>query len=80
MSINENPVSPTLSAIIGGMASVVELTFSYPFEYTKTSMHLYSEQNKLGMYQVARNTVRDHGFFSLYRGYSSLLLFGIPKA
>ena len=76
----ENTISPTLSAFIGGLASAIELSISYPFEYTKTVMQLSREQNELGMYRVMRNTVREYGIFSLYRAYSTLLVLGIPRA
>ena len=32
------------------------------------------------MLGVARNTVRQHGFFALYRAYSTMLFFAVPKA
>ena len=35
--------------------------------------------NAMGMAEVAKATVADKGFFGLYRGYSALLLFSIPK-
>lgn len=33
----------------------------------------------MGAINVVKSTVRDNGFFGLYRGYSALLLFSIPK-
>jgi len=42
-------------------------------------MQLYSEKNKMGAIGVMRDTVKRHGFLGLYKGYSALLLFSIPK-
>ena len=42
-------------------------------------MQLYPEINKKGMFTCIKNTVQTKGFFGLYRGYSALLLFSVPK-
>jgi solute carrier family 25 (mitochondrial citrate transporter), member 1 len=42
-------------------------------------MQLYSEKNKMGAIGVMRDTVKRQGYLGLYKGYSSLLLFSIPK-
>lgn len=33
----------------------------------------------MGMVNLAKETIKDRGFFGLYRGYSALLMFSIPK-
>ena len=42
-------------------------------------MQLYPEKNKMGAINVVKHTIGESGFFGLYRGYSALLLFSIPK-
>jgi len=42
-------------------------------------MQLYPERNKLGAINLVKNTMAEQGYFGLYRGYSALLLFSIPK-
>lgn len=42
-------------------------------------MQLYKEKNSMGAINVIKDTVKTNGFFGLYRGYSSLLAFSVPK-
>lgn len=42
-------------------------------------MQLYADQNKKGAIRVVKDTVSERGFFGLYKGYSALLMFSIPK-
>jgi solute carrier family 25 citrate transporter 1 len=42
-------------------------------------MQLFKEKNSMGAINVVKTTVAESGFFGLYRGYSALLLFSIPK-
>ena len=42
-------------------------------------MQLNPDKNALGMKNVAMSTFQEKGFFGLYRGYSALLMFSIPK-
>ena len=37
------------------------------------------EKNKMGALNLVRQTMADQGYFGMYRGYSALLLFSIPK-
>jgi len=67
------------SALIGGITGAIEISITYPTEYTKTVMQLYTEQNKKGAFGVIRDTYKSNGFFGLYRGYSALLMFSVPK-
>ena len=75
----EANISPLLNAIIGGITGALEISITYPTEYTKTVMQLYPEINKKGGWQTCKETVRTKGFLSIYRGYGALLLFSVPK-
>ena len=52
---------------------------SYPTEYVKTQLQLFSEKAKLGPIQCARETIRTDGVLGLYRGLPALLWFSVPK-
>lgn len=80
MSKDSKPkVSPFLNAVIGGITGAIEISITYPTEYTKTVMQLYPEMNKKGAIAVVRENMAKGGYFRLYKGYSSLLLFSVPK-
>ena len=68
-----------MSALIGGVVGACEICFTYPFEYTKTVMQLEKAKNELGAIKTIKETVSNRGFFGLYRGYSALLMFTVPK-
>jgi solute carrier family 25 citrate transporter 1 len=72
-------VSPFVSALIGGVTGAIEISITYPTEYTKTVMQLYPEMNKKGAITVVKETMAKGGYFKLYKGYSALLLFSVPK-
>ena len=57
----------------------IEISCTYPLEYTKIVMQLNKNQNAMGFANVMKNTVKSNSFFSLYRGYSAMLIFCIPK-
>ena len=42
-------------------------------------MQLNPEMNKLGVVNVFKHTFNNHGFLGLYKGYSALLMFSVPK-
>ena len=42
-------------------------------------MQLYKEKNAMGAVNVIKDTYRTGGFFGLYKGYSALLMFSVPK-
>jgi len=42
-------------------------------------MQLYKEKNAMGTVNVFKDTFRKNGFFGLYKGYSALLMFSVPK-
>lgn len=72
-------VGPFLSACIGGITGAIEISCTYPTEYTKTVMQLYKEKNSMGAVNVIKETYRANGFLGLYKGYSALLMFSVPK-
>ena len=61
------------------MTGAIEISCTYPTEYTKTVMQLYKEKNAMGTINVFKDTIRNNGFFGLYKGYGALLLFSVPK-
>ena len=72
------PYSPS-----GGISGGLEIMITFPTEYVKTQLQL-DEKAAIPKYKGPINcavvTVREHGFFGLYRGLSSLLYGSIPKA
>ncbi|KAI9322990.1 mitochondrial carrier domain-containing protein [Zopfochytrium polystomum] len=82
---------PWQSLLAGMIAGAVEGTITYPTEYVKTQLQLQSsaaKQGKLipsaepfkGPWDVAVRTVRERGFFALYRGLSALVVGNASKA
>ena len=65
--------------MIGGITGAIEISITFPTEYVKTVMQLYPEVNQRGAINCVKDTVRSTGFLGLYRGYSALLLFSVPK-
>ena len=69
---------PVVATCAGALAGMVETVFVWPMEFTKTAMQL--RKDKVGMLQVARETVRANGPGGLYRGMAPVLLGSVPKA
>lgn len=67
------------AALSGGVTGGIEICITYPTEFVKTVQQIRSKQ-KLGIMQIVRMTVGEHGVFGLYRGLSCLVVFSIPKA
>ena len=64
MSKEQKPkVSPLMNALIGGITGAIEISITYPTEYTKTVMQLYPEINKKGAINVVRDTIKEGGYF-----------------
>ena len=61
------------------MTGAIEISCTYPTEYTKTVMQLYKEKQAMGTIGTIKDTVSRNGFFGLYKGYGALLLFSVPK-
>jgi len=72
-------VSPSKAIIAGGISGGIEILITYPTEYVKTQLQL-SKNNFTGPLNCVSRTVKEKGFFGLYRGLSPLLYFSIPKA
>jgi len=68
-----------MNAIAGGITGAIEISITFPTEYTKTVMQLYPEMNKKGAVRVVKDTIAEKGFLGMYKGYSALLLFSVPK-
>ncbi len=79
-SNNKTKMTPTMAAVLGGIAGALEITAAYPAEFTKVIMQLYPKYNKMGAFSVLKYTVRKDGFFGLYKGYNLLLTAGVPKS
>lgn len=78
-SSNDKKISPFLNAVIGGITGALEITCTYPTEYTKTVMQLYPEMNKKGAINCVKSTIAENGVLGMYRGYGALLMFSVPK-
>ena len=70
---------PFLSALAGGITGAIEISITFPTEYVKTVMQLYPDKNKMGMLNVFKDTISKNGPLGLYRGYTALLMFSVPK-
>ncbi len=68
-----------MNIYLGGVTGAIEITCTYPTEYTKTVMQLNPEINKLGMVGTIKKTFGERGILGFYRGYGALLLFSVPK-
>lgn len=68
-----------VSVCVGAITGAIEISITYPTEYTKTVMQLYPEMNKKGAIATVKQTVGEHGILGMYRGYSALLFFSVPK-
>jgi len=65
--------------VSGGLTGAIEACCTYPTEYIKTKMQLYPEFSKKGLVYSFRYTVKEYGFFGLYRGLSVLVAMSAPK-
>ena len=73
----------TIYYITGGIAGGLEIMITFPTEYVKTQLQLDERSAKpkyKGPLNCVSMTIKEHGFFGLYRGLSSLLYGSIPKA
>lgn len=69
--------------IAGGITGGIEICITYPTEYVKTQLQLDEKgANKKynGIADCVKKTVKEKGFFGLYRGLSVLLYGSIPKS
>jgi len=72
---NDKPID----TFTGGITGAIEISITYPTEYVKTVMQLNHSMAKKGVVGVFKHTYNTNGFFALYKGYSALLLFSVPK-
>ena len=63
----------------GGITGGIEITCTYPTEYIKTMQQLYPDYASKSMMGCARHTMAEQGFLGLYKGYTTLLAFSVPK-
>nr|XP_022906101.1 putative tricarboxylate transport protein, mitochondrial [Onthophagus taurus]XP_022906109.1 putative tricarboxylate transport protein, mitochondrial [Onthophagus taurus]XP_022906117.1 putative tricarboxylate transport protein, mitochondrial [Onthophagus taurus] len=78
-----NPRQAFKGIIAGGITGGIEICITYPTEYVKTQLQLDEKGLKKqynGIGDCVVKTVRNHGFFGLYRGLSILIYGSIPKA
>jgi solute carrier family 25 citrate transporter 1 len=68
-----------MAGIAGGITGAIEISITYPTEYVKTVMQLDAQKNKMGAINLVKETMSTKGLFGLYKGYSALLMFSIPK-
>lgn len=69
--------------VAGGITGGIEICITYPTEFVKTQLQLDEKGAKKqynGIADCVRKTVRERGFFGLYRGLSVLLVGSIPKS
>ena len=79
MPEKKKELSRLMNGLAGGITGAVEITITYPTEYLKTVMQLNKSKAKLGMVGLAREVMAERGYLGMYRGYSALLMFSIPK-
>ena len=72
-------ISVLQSGLAGGIVGAIEISITYPTEYVKTVMQLNERYRAMGITGVFRHVYSTQGFLGLYKGYSALLLFAIPK-
>lgn len=72
------PKDPIKAILAGGLAGGIEICITFPFEFVKTQMQLDSRFKSPS--DCVKITLRERGFFGLYRGLSSLLVGSIPKS
>mmetsp|Transcript_16713 Transcript_16713/g.25113 ORF Transcript_16713/g.25113 Transcript_16713/m.25113 type:complete len:125 (-) Transcript_16713:1515-1889(-) len=79
----DNRKGPLLPMAAGCIAGAIEATAVWPMEYIKTQLQLNAKGSHLpynGMISGFTYTIKEQGFFSLYRGLAPTLVGSIPKA
>nr|CAH7768727.1 unnamed protein product [Callosobruchus chinensis] len=69
--------------VAGGITGGIEICITFPTEYVKTQLQLDEKGDRKkynGIFDCVKKTVKNHGFFGLYRGLSVLLYGSIPKS
>nr|CAH7768726.1 unnamed protein product [Callosobruchus chinensis] len=68
--------------LAGGLTGGIDICITYPTEYIKTQLQLDEKGDKKkydGIIDCVKKTIKNHGFFGLYRGLSILIYGSIPK-
>lgn len=84
----EGAAAPSLNqtlrgAVAGGITGGIEVCITYPTEYVKTQLQLDEKGDRKkyeGIVDCIKKTVKQYGFFGLYRGLSILIYGSIPKS
>lgn len=76
--IGNKPKHKGKAILAGGLAGAFEICCTYPTEYVKTTMQLSTHKVSIG--EIIKSTIKNRGFFGLYRGLDSMLYFAMPKA
>ncbi|XP_044260293.1 putative tricarboxylate transport protein, mitochondrial [Tribolium madens] len=69
--------------VAGGLTGGIEICITFPTEYVKTQLQLDEKGGRKqydGIVDCVKKTVKNHGFFGLYRGLSVLIYGSIPKS
>lgn len=69
--------------VAGGITGGIEICITFPTEYVKTQLQLDEKgatKQYNGIMDCVKKTVKNNGFFGLYRGLSVLLYGSIPKS
>lgn len=77
------PKHPGKAVLAGGLSGAIEIIITFPTEFVKTQLQLDERSAKpryAGPMDVVRQTVRNKGFFGLYRGLPPLLYGSVPKS
>lgn len=77
------PKHPGKAVLAGGISGAIEICITYPTEYVKTQLQLDERSAKpryKGIGDVITTTIREKGFFGLYRGLPPLLYGSVPKS
>lgn len=80
---DSNKKHPAKAILAGGITGGLEILCTFPTEYIKTQIQLDEKALKpkyTGPLNCLTLTIKEHGFFGLYRGLSSLLYGSIPKS
>jgi solute carrier family 25 citrate transporter 1 len=67
----------------GGLSGAIEIMITFPTEFVKTQLQLDERAQKpkyKGPWDVVRVTLREKGFFGLYKGLPPLLYGSVPKS
>ncbi|VEN54056.1 unnamed protein product [Callosobruchus maculatus] len=68
--------------VAGGLTGAIDISITYPTEYIKTQLQLDEKGDKKkydGIIDCVKKTIKNHGFFGLYKGLSILIYGSIPK-